>query len=147
MTTQYRAVLDADISFGHGGGLTAHGFRVDVPTGAAVGRLFVASLDLLLADSVTVRNLRISRSPPKAPETDTATNAQACSSSSPTPGYPEPVILSFAVMSSCSGSSGRTTSSKRSQGVRLVRAFSREVPTLAVLHVQGSVAPVPRRPP
>jgi hypothetical protein len=71
MTTQYRAVFDAEISFENGGGLPAHRFLMDVPsadtTAAAVGRLFVASLDLLLADSVTVRNLRIIEESHKGP--------------------------------------------------------------------------------
>ena len=30
--TEYRASFDATISFSNGGGLTAHGFRVDAPS-------------------------------------------------------------------------------------------------------------------
>ena len=60
---EYRAVFDADVTFANGGGLSAHDFRVDVPSAdvsaEAVGRLFIASLDLLLSESVEVRNLRI----------------------------------------------------------------------------------------
>ena len=58
----WRAVLDAEVTFSNEGGLQAQGFRVDVPgpdvTDAEIGRLFVTSLDLLMADTVTVRNVR-----------------------------------------------------------------------------------------
>jgi hypothetical protein len=59
----YRAVFDAEVTFSNEGGLQAQGFRVDIPgpdtTDEEIGRLFVTSLDLLLADSVTVHNVRI----------------------------------------------------------------------------------------
>ena len=58
----WRAVFDAEVTFSNEGGLQAQGFRVDVPgpdvTDAEIGRLFVTSLDLLMADTVTVRNVR-----------------------------------------------------------------------------------------
>jgi hypothetical protein len=61
--TQYRAVFDAEVMFSNEGGLQAQGFRVDLPGSEAtpeqVGALFVASLDLLMTESVTVHDLRI----------------------------------------------------------------------------------------
>ncbi|WEO77123.1 hypothetical protein BJQ94_17495 [Cryobacterium sp. SO2] len=61
--TQYRAVFDAEISFSNDGGLQAQGFRVDVPgpdvTEDEIGRLFVTSLDLLMTQTVALRNVRI----------------------------------------------------------------------------------------
>ena len=60
---QYRAVFDAEVTFSNGGGLQAQGFRVDIPqrdvSNEEIGRLFVTSLDLLLSETVTVRNVRI----------------------------------------------------------------------------------------
>jgi len=67
--TEYRASFDAEISFGNGGDLTVHGFRVDVPspnTGEeGIAALFVASLGLLMTDSVTLANVEISAEPHK----------------------------------------------------------------------------------
>jgi len=61
--TQYRAVFDAEVTFSNGGGLQAQGFRVDLPgpevTAEELSRLFLTSLDLLLADSVTVHDVRV----------------------------------------------------------------------------------------
>lgn len=69
MTSQYRAVFDAEIVFSNGGGLQAQDFRVDVPdntiSAEEVGRLFVASLDLLMTESATVHNLRFIEEPHK----------------------------------------------------------------------------------
>ena len=60
---EYRAVFDAEVTFSNEGGLQAQGFRVDVPDAGVsadeIGRLFVTSLDLLMTESVTVRNVRI----------------------------------------------------------------------------------------
>ncbi len=67
--TEYRASLDASVSFANGGGLTVHGFRVDVPypgideTGIAA--LFVASLGLLMTESVSLSNVEIFAEPHK----------------------------------------------------------------------------------
>jgi hypothetical protein len=59
----YRAVFDAAVTFSNEGGLQAQGFRVDVAgpdvDEAEIGRLFVTSLDLLMAESVTVSNVQI----------------------------------------------------------------------------------------
>jgi len=67
--TEYRASLDAAIRFSNGGDLTAHGFRVDVPSPdideAAIAALFVASLGLLMTDSVTLSNIEIFAEPHK----------------------------------------------------------------------------------
>ncbi|WP_193596961.1 hypothetical protein [Microbacterium sp. YJN-G] len=63
MTAQYRAIFDAEVTFSNEGGLQAQGFRVDLPgpdaTDEEIGRLFITSLDLLMADSVAVSNVRI----------------------------------------------------------------------------------------
>ncbi|MFD5215427.1 hypothetical protein [Microbacterium sp. NPDC058345] len=60
---QYRAIFDAEVTFANEGALQTQGFRVDLPgpdaTDAEIGRLFVTSLDLLMADTVEVRNVRI----------------------------------------------------------------------------------------
>jgi hypothetical protein len=66
---QYRAVFDAVITFSNAGGLQAQGFRVDVPGPDVgedeIGRLFVASLDLLMTETVTLGNVRIIEEPHK----------------------------------------------------------------------------------
>src|SRR5688572_7396382 len=60
---QYRAHFDARVTFANGGGLTAEGFRIDLPgpdaDEAQVGRLFVQHLGLALVGSVEVENLRV----------------------------------------------------------------------------------------
>jgi arylformamidase len=59
----YRAHFDATVTFANGGGLTAHGFRLDLPPGAEtadeVGRLFVHHLGLAMVGSVELENLQI----------------------------------------------------------------------------------------
>lgn len=65
----YRAVFDAEVTFSNGGGLQAQGFRVDLPgpdaTDEQIGELFVASLDLLMTETVTVHDVRIIEEPHK----------------------------------------------------------------------------------
>ncbi len=60
---EHRAVFDATVTFSNGGGLTAEGFRVDVPgpevDQAQVAELFLASLGLLLSGQVEIRGLRV----------------------------------------------------------------------------------------
>jgi len=60
---QYRARFDARVEFANGGGLTAEGFRLDVPSSevdeAEVARLFVRHLGLALVGSVTLDGLTI----------------------------------------------------------------------------------------
>lgn len=67
--TEYRASFDAAITFGNGGDLTVHGFRVDVPAPdideAGIAALFVASLGLLMTDAVELRNVSIFAEPHK----------------------------------------------------------------------------------
>lgn len=61
--TDYRASFDAAISFRNGGDLSAHGFRVDVPAVgvgvAEIAALFVASLGLLMTETVELSNVEI----------------------------------------------------------------------------------------
>ncbi len=67
--TEYRASFDAAIRFSNRGDLTAHGFRVDVPSPdvdeAAIAALFVASLGLLMTDAVKLSNVEIFAEPHK----------------------------------------------------------------------------------
>ncbi|MFZ0190185.1 MAG: cyclase family protein [Streptosporangiaceae bacterium] len=67
--TEYRAQFDAVVTFSNGGGLRADGFRVDVPgpdvTEQAVASLFIASLSLLMVESVELRNLSVFAEPHK----------------------------------------------------------------------------------
>jgi hypothetical protein len=67
--TEYRASFDATIRFSNGGDLTAHGFRVDVPSPDIdeddIAALFVASLGLLMTDSVRLTNVEIFAEPHK----------------------------------------------------------------------------------
>ena len=67
--TEYRASFDATVMFGNGGGLAVHGFRVDVPdpgTGeAGIAALFVASLGLLMTESVSLSNVEVFAEPHK----------------------------------------------------------------------------------
>jgi arylformamidase len=69
--TEYRAQFDADVRFSNGGGLRADGFRVDVPgpdvTEQDVAALFIASLSLLMVDTVELRNLSVFAEPHKGP--------------------------------------------------------------------------------
>lgn len=67
--TDYRASFDASIRFANGGGLSAQGFRVDVPspdvTEAEIGVLFVASLGLLMTDTVELTDVEVFAEPHK----------------------------------------------------------------------------------
>jgi arylformamidase len=66
---EYRASFDASISFGNGGDLTARGFRVDVPSPdvgqAEIAALFVASLGLLMTDTVRLERVEVFAEPHK----------------------------------------------------------------------------------
>ncbi|HAM25924.1 MAG TPA: cyclase [Microbacteriaceae bacterium] len=61
--TDYRASFDARVEFANGGGLTAEGFRIDLPSAGAseaeVARLFVQHLGLALVSSVSLTGLTI----------------------------------------------------------------------------------------
>ena len=67
--TEYRAAFDATVIFSNGGDLSARGFRVDLPgadTGPeAIGTLFLASLGLLMTESVTLTNVHVFAEPHK----------------------------------------------------------------------------------
>ena len=67
--TEYRASFDATITFSNGGDLTARGFRVDVPSPdvgeAEIAALFVASLGLLMTDTVRLDHVEIFAEPHK----------------------------------------------------------------------------------
>jgi arylformamidase len=67
--TEYRASFDASVTFANGGGLTATGFRVDVPSPdvdeAGIAALFVASLGLLMTKSVELSNVEVFAEPHK----------------------------------------------------------------------------------
>src|ERR1700731_614853 len=80
MTTQYRAEFDASVTFSNGGGLSTEGFRVDVANADAtdeqIAELFVASLNLLMVEQVSLRNVRI------FPETHKGTHGGPSDSSS-----------------------------------------------------------------
>ncbi|WP_348786852.1 cyclase family protein [Leifsonia sp. NPDC080035] len=60
---EYRAHFDAAVAFVNGGGLTAEGFRLDVPAADIsedeLARLFVGHLGLALVGSVELRGVRI----------------------------------------------------------------------------------------
>jgi kynurenine formamidase len=61
--TEYRAVFDADVRFAGGGGLTAEGFRLDLPSADlpsdAIARLFVRHLGLAMVGEVRLDRLQI----------------------------------------------------------------------------------------
>lgn len=67
--TEYRASFDATVRFSNGGDLAVHGFRVDVPgpdiDQAGIGALFVASLGLLLTETVELSNVAVFAEPHK----------------------------------------------------------------------------------
>ncbi|MFI7468299.1 cyclase family protein [Nonomuraea sp. NPDC049646] len=67
--TDHRASFDARITFGNGGDLAVHGFRVDLPGPDAsedeIAALFVASLGLLMTDGVELDNVEIFAEPHK----------------------------------------------------------------------------------
>ncbi|TYB63934.1 cyclase family protein [Nonomuraea sp. PA05] len=66
---EYRASFDARIAFSNGGDLTVHGFRVDLPGPGAsendIAVLFVASLGLLMTDTVELTNVQVFPEPHK----------------------------------------------------------------------------------
>ncbi len=67
--TEWRAQFDADVTFTNGGGIQAHGFRLDLPApdidDRELGDLFVQHLGLLMVDAVRVSNRELLREPHK----------------------------------------------------------------------------------
>jgi arylformamidase len=67
--TDYRAFVDGRVSFSNGGSIAVEGFRLDLPAAdvdrSEVGRLLVASLGLLMADEVTLSDVRVFEEPHK----------------------------------------------------------------------------------
>ena len=67
--TGYRASFDATVQFSNGGDLAVHGFRVDVPgpdiDQPGIAALFVASLGLLLTETVELSNVEVFAEPHK----------------------------------------------------------------------------------
>ena len=65
--TEYRACFDAEVTFANGGSLSARGFRIDLPSAdvpeAEIGRLFLASAGLLMADTIELHDLSIVEEP------------------------------------------------------------------------------------
>ena len=78
--TEYRASFDAEVAFSNGGDLAVHGFRVDVPGAdideAGIAALFVASLGLLMTDTVDLRNVKIFAEPHKGTRGGPAENGE-----------------------------------------------------------------------
>jgi arylformamidase len=66
---QYRAHLDAEISFTNGGGMTVHGFRLDLPRrdvpAGEMAALLVRHLGLLMVDEVRLTALDVVAEPHK----------------------------------------------------------------------------------
>ena len=95
--TEYRAQFDAVVTFANGGGLRADGFRVDVPgpgvTGPEVADLFIASLSLLLVDTVELVNLGVFAEPHKG----TRGGPSDRTASAPGPGHGRIVDLSHPI--------------------------------------------------
>lgn len=64
---EYRAVFDAVVTFSNDGGLQAQRFRVDLPSPEVdcdqIARLFIASLDLLMTETVLLSNVQIIEEP------------------------------------------------------------------------------------
>ncbi len=89
-----RRPVDAAIRFSNGGDLTARGFRVDVPSPDidedGIAALFVASLGLLMTDSVELSNVEIFAEPHKGTRGGPSDHSGGGLSipCAPSPGYP-----------------------------------------------------------
>src|SRR5262249_7516069 len=66
---EYRASFDAAVTFLSGGGLSAQGFRLDVPgpevTAGGIGPRFVRHLAVLMVERVDITNLEVFEEPHK----------------------------------------------------------------------------------
>jgi arylformamidase len=87
---EYRASFDASILFSNGGDLTVHGFRVDVPSPdideSGIAALFVASLGLLMTDSVSLSNVEIFAEPHKGTRGGPSASGEPASGGGPASG-------------------------------------------------------------
>ena len=85
--TEYRAHFDASVSFVNGGGLTAEGFRLDMPSESVgeteVAELFVRHLGLALVGAVELRGLRIVAEPHRGSRGVAPTPAATAGDSAP----------------------------------------------------------------
>jgi arylformamidase len=67
--TEYRAVVDAAVTFSNGGGIQVQGFRLDLPGRETrddeIGRLLLSSLGLLISDGVRLDSVQIVEEPHK----------------------------------------------------------------------------------
>jgi arylformamidase len=101
--TEYRASFDASITFSNGGGLTARGFRVDIPSPdvgeAEIAALFVASLGLLMTDTVELDQVEIFAEPHKGTRGGPSDHSadQSAPSAPSAPGGGELVELSHVI--------------------------------------------------
>ena len=104
----YRAVLDFDIRFANGGGLTGEGFRLDVPSAdispGELELLLVASLGLTLTGSVTITELRVVEEPHRGTRGVDAAPAAAKPGESSSSSTVLPVSWAASIASSCSRS-------------------------------------------
>jgi arylformamidase len=111
--TEYRASFDATVRFSNGGDLAVHGFRVDLPgpdtDQAGIGALFVASLGLLMTETVELSNVEVFAEPHKGTRGGPADRAAVAGSAGRLvelshvirpgmityPGLPAPAITPF----------------------------------------------------
>ncbi|MFD1713214.1 cyclase family protein [Amnibacterium flavum] len=92
--TEYRAVFDARIQFVNGGGLTAEGFRLDVPSAdvdeRTVGELLVRHLGLALVESVELTGFELVE--------EAHTGSRGMVASAPAPDGPRYIDLSHTIV-------------------------------------------------
>jgi arylformamidase len=88
----YRASFNASIRFSNGGDLNAHGFRVDVPSPdvseSEIAALFVASLGLLMTDTVRLDHVEVFAEPHKGTRGGPSDRGTA----GPAPGAAGPLV-------------------------------------------------------
>ena len=89
--TEYRASFDAIVRFSNGGDLAVHGFRVDLPgpdtDQAGIGALFVASLGLLMTETVELSNVEVFAEPHKGTRGGPADRAAGLPGPAARPGW------------------------------------------------------------
>lgn len=99
--TEYRAVFDAEIDFANGGGLQAHGFRLDLPSAdlaeSQIGDLLVRHLGLAMVRRVELSKLEIVEEAHKGSRGVGSAGAEAGASAAPTATRGELVDLSHPI--------------------------------------------------